>query len=125
MYKYKSKRLTITPGIRYESIKLERDDYGKSNPLRNKDELSNRQNKVSVFIPGIGINYSFNNKISMFGGLHKGYSPPGSSVGQKAEESVNLEIGTRLSYKNINSELIFYQNNYTNLLGNDLAATVQ
>ena len=32
MYKYKSKRLTITPGIRYESIKLERDDYGKSNP---------------------------------------------------------------------------------------------
>ena len=123
MYKYKSKRLTITPGIRYESIKLERDDYGKSNPLRNKDEVSNRQNKVSVFIPGIGINYSFNNKISMFGGLHKGYSPPGNSVGQKAEESVNLEIGTRLSYKNINSELIFYQNNYTNLLGNDLAAT--
>ena len=59
----------------------------------------------------------------MFGGLHKGYSPPGNSVGQKAEESVNLEIGTRLSYKNINSELIFYQNNYTNLLGNDLAAT--
>ena len=80
MYKYKSKRLTITPGIRYESIKLERDDYGKSNPLRNKDEVSNRQNKVSVFIPGIGINYSFNNKISMFGGLHKGYSPPGLSL---------------------------------------------
>ena len=59
----------------------------------------------------------------MFGGLHKGYSPPGSSEGQKAEESINLEIGTRLSYKKFNSELIFYQNNYTNLLGNDLAAT--
>ena len=123
MYKYKLKRFTITPGIRYESIDLERNDYGKSNPQRNKNEVSYRQNKVSVFIPGFGLNYSFNNNVSMFGGLHKGYSPPGSSEGQKAEESINLEIGTRLSYKKFNSELIFYQNNYTNLLGNDLAAT--
>ena len=123
MYKYKLKRFTITPGIRYESIDLERNDYGKSNPQRNKNEVSYRQNKVSVFIPGFGLNYSFNNNVSMFGGLHKGYSPPGSSEGQKAEESINLEIGTRLSYKKFISELIFYQNNYTNLLGNDLAAT--
>ena len=123
MYKYKLKRFTITPGIRYESIDLERNDYGKSNPQRNKNEVSYRQNKVSVFIPGFGLNYSFNNNVSMFGGLHKGYSPPGSSEGQKAEESINIEIGTRLSYKKFNSELIFYQNNYTNLLGNDLAAT--
>lgn len=123
MYKYKLKRFTITPGIRYESIDLDRNDYGKSNPQRNKNEVSYRQNKVSVFIPGFGLNYSFNNNVSMFGGLHKGYSPPGSSEGQKAEESINLEIGTRLSYKKFNSELIFYQNNYTNLLGNDLAAT--
>ena len=123
MYKYKLKRFTITPGIRYESIDLERNDYGKSNPQRNKNKVSYRQNKVSVFIPGFGLNYSFNNNVSMFGGLHKGYSPPGSSEGQKAEESINLEIGTRLSYKKFNSELIFYQNNYTNLLGNDLAAT--
>ena len=123
MYKYKLKRFTITPGIRYESIDLERNDYGKSNPQRNKNEVSYRQNKVSVFIPGFGLNYSFNNNVSVFGGLHKGYSPPGSSEGQKAEESINIEIGTRLSYKKFNSELIFYQNNYTNLLGNDLAAT--
>ena len=123
MYKYKLKRFTITPGIRYESIDLERNDYGNSNPQRNKNEVSYRQNKVSVFIPGFGLNYSFNNNVSMFGGLHKGYSPPGSSEGQKAEESINIEIGTRLSYKKFNSELIFYQNNYTNLLGNDLAAT--
>lgn len=123
MYKYKLKRFTITPGIRYESIDLDRNDYGKSNPQRNKNEVSYRQNKVSVFIPGFGLNYSFNNNVSMFGGLHKGYSPPGSSEGQKAEESINLEIGTRLSYKKFISELIFYQNNYTNLLGNDLAAT--
>lgn len=123
MYKYKFKGLTITPGIRYESIELSRNDYGKSNPLRNLNEVSYRNNSVSVFIPGIGFNYTFNNKFSIFSGIHKGYSPPGNSEGQKAEESVNLELGGRFSINNINAEIIAYQNNYSNLLGNDLAAT--
>ena len=123
MYKYKINRLTVSPGIRFESIKLLRDDFGKSNPLRNPSDISSRENKVSVFIPGIGLNYTFNNKISLFGGLHKGYSPPGSSVGQKAEESINLELGTRLTLNKLNAELIVFQNDYSNLLGNDLAAT--
>ena len=123
MYKYKHKGFTITPGIRYESIKLERDDWGKSNPSRNKSDLSSRENNVSVLIPGIGMNYNLNNKVSIFGGIHKGYSPPGNSDGQKAEQSLNTELGARLSVNNVNSEIIFFQNNYSNLLGNDLAAT--
>ena len=123
MYKYKIKGLTISPGIRYESIKLFRDDFGKSNPLRNSSDVSSRENKVSVFIPGIGFNYTINNKISVFSGIHKGFSPPGNSVGQKAEESVNLEAGVRFSVNKFSAELIAYQNDYSNLLGNDLAAS--
>ena len=123
MYKYKYNEFTITPGIRYESIKLERNDWGKSNPSRNESGLSYRENNISVLIPGIGLNYNLNNKISIFGGIHKGYSPPGSSDGQKAEESLNSELVARLAFNNVNSEIIFFQNNYSNLLGNDLAAT--
>ena len=123
MYKYKIKGLTISPGIRYESIKLSRDDFGKSNPLRDSSDVSSRENKVSVFIPGIGFNYTINNKISVFSGIHKGFSPPGNSVGQKAEESVNLEVGVRFSVNKFSAELIAYQNDYSNLLGNDLAAS--
>ena len=123
MYKYKFKGLTISPGLRYESIKLERDDFGKSNPLRNIENLSTRENKVSVLIPGVGFNYTFSNNLSVFGGIHKGYSPPGSSDGQKAEESVNSELGIRFSTKKLNGEIIAYRNDYSNLLGNDLAAT--
>ena len=123
MYKYKYNEFTITPGIRYESIKLERNDWGKSNPSRNESGLSYRENNISVLIPGIGLNYNLNNKISIFGGIHKGYSPPGSSDGQKAEESLNSELGARVAFNNVNSEIIFFQNNYSNLLGNDLAAT--
>ena len=105
------------------TIKLERNRLGKSNPLRNESDLSYRENNISVLIPGIGLNYNLNNKISIFGGIHKGYSPPGSSDGQKAEQSINSELGARLSFNNVNSEIIFFQNNYSNLLGNDLAAT--
>ena len=123
MYKYKIKGFTVSPGLRYESITLARDDFGKNNPLRNINDLSSRENKVSVFIPGIGVNYTINNKFSIFGGIHKGYSPPGSSIGQKAEESLNLELGSRFSINKINAEIIAYQNDYSNLLGNDLAAT--
>ena len=123
MYKYKLKGLTISPGLRYESIKLGRDDFGKSNPLRNIENLSTRENKVSVLIPGVGFNYTFSNNLSVFGGIHKGYSPPGSSDGQKAEESVNSEFGIRFSIKKLNGEIIAYRNDYSNLLGNDLAAT--
>ena len=123
MYKYKFKGLTISPGLRYESIKLGIDDFGKSNPLRNIESLSTRENKVSVLIPGLGFNYTFGNNLSVFGGIHKGYSPPGSSDGQKAEESVNSELGIRFSTKKLNGEIIAYRNDYSNLLGNDLAAT--
>ena len=123
MYKYKLKGLTISPGLRYESIKQGRDDFGKSNPLRNIENLSTRENKVSVLIPGVGFNYTFSNNLSVFGGIHKGYSPPGSSDGQKAEESVNSEFGIRFSTKKLNGEIIAYRNDYSNLLGNDLAAT--
>ena len=44
MYKYKIKDFTITPGIRYESIKLERNDYGKSNTTRDLNDVSFRKN---------------------------------------------------------------------------------
>lgn len=123
MYKYKFKNLTVTPGLRYESMTLSRDDYGKTNPTRNLNDLSSRENKVSVFIPGVGLNYTFSNTLSVFGGIHKGFSPPGNAVGQKAEESINLEAGVRLSYKKLDAEIIAYRNDYSNLLGNDLAAS--
>jgi len=123
MYKYKIKGFTVSPGLRYESILLGRDDFGKNNSERILIDRFSSKNKVSILIPGIGINYTFNNKFSIFGGIHKGYSPPGSSVGQKAEESVNLELGGRFSIHKLNAEIIAYQNDYNNLLGNDLAAT--
>ncbi|MGF1559532.1 MAG: TonB-dependent receptor family protein [Flavobacteriaceae bacterium] len=122
LYKLKYRDLTLTPGIRYENIALGRTDYGVSDLSRTGINLAERENQVNVFIPGIGFNYNFQN-ISLFGGLHKGFSPPSNEVGENPEESVNYELGTRFSYAGFSGEFVGFYNDYSNLLGSDLAAT--
>ena len=123
LYKLKYNNWTFTPGIRYEDIALERENFGTNDPNRNGTDLSTRENSVSVVIPGIGIHYKLNNLTSIFAGIHKGFSPPGNQVGQKPEESINYEVGTRFNYKGLRSEVVAFYNDYSNLLGSDLAAT--
>ena len=123
MYKYKNKAFTFTPGLRFESINLKRYDYGKSNSTRDESNLLTRENKVSTLIPGVGMNYTFSRNFSVFGGIHRGFSPPSNSTGQRPENSTNMELGTRFSVNKIRGEFILYQNNYKNLLGSDLAAS--
>ena len=123
LYTVKIENLTLTPGLRYENITLTRTDYGTDDPLRTGQDLSVRENSVDVWIPGIGANYRFNNNVSLFGGVHKGFSPPSNTLGQNPEESINYELGSRFSYKGFNGEVIGFYNDYQNLLGSDLAAT--
>ena len=123
LYKYKIKGLTLTPGIRYEHIALSRKDYGKADPNRLGSAMTTRENTVDVLIPGIGFNYNFLKNLSLFGGVHKGFSPPGNKTGEKAEESINYELGSRFLKGRLRGELIGYFNNYSNLLGSDLAAS--
>jgi len=122
LYKYKFGGLTLTPGIRYENINLQREDWGKSDVDRLAD-ASIRENQINVFIPGIGFNYSIDQNLSIFGGVHKGFSPPGSAPGEEAERSVNYEIGSRFGIGRFRGELIGFFNDYSNLLGSDLAAS--
>ena len=123
LYKLKYNNITITPGIRYEDIVLERTDFGYDDLNRTGVDLSSRENKVSIFIPGIGFNYKFNNSTSVFGGVHKGFSPPGNTVGQESEESINYELGSRFNFKGLRGEVVGFYNDYSNLLGSDLAAS--
>ena len=121
-YKFKYDNLTLTPGIRYENMALGRVNFGSDDPDRTGVDLSERENQVDIFIPGMGFNYNFPN-ISIFGGVHKGFSPPGNQEGEKPEESVNYELGTRFSYGGFSGELVGFFNDFSNLLGSDLAAT--
>ena len=122
-YKMKYKRLTVTPGLRYEHLQLGRDDYGNNNPNRIESQLSTKRNTVTVFIPGVGINYTVNNSLAIFSGVHKGFSPPGPSLEERPEESINYELGTRFGLGPLRGEVIGFYNAYSNMLGSDLAAS--
>ena len=123
LYTLKIENLTLTPGLRYENITLTRTDYGTNDPNRTGQDLAIRENNVNVWIPGIGANYRFSNYISVFGGVHKGFSPPSNTPGQNAEESINYELGSRFGFKGFSGELVGFYNDYQNLLVSDLAAT--
>ncbi|GGD92164.1 TonB-dependent receptor family protein [Planktosalinus lacus] len=123
LYKVVFNGLTLTPGVRYETITLTRNDYGKEDPTRLGTDLTIKENNVNVWIPGIGANYKFNNALSLFGGVHKGFAPPGTTEGSDSEESINLELGSRFNFNGLRGELVGFYNDYDNLLGSDLAAS--
>ncbi len=123
LYKLTWNKLTVTPGLRYENMTLMKKDYGKNDSDRTGIDLTTRENEVDVVIPGIGANFKFSNDLSIFGGVHRGFSPPGNQDGSDPENSTNYELGGRFSFAGITGELVGYYNDYTNLLGSDLAAT--
>jgi len=123
LYKVTFDKLTLTPGLRYENMTLGRIDYGKNDYSRIGVDLKTRENKVDVFIPGIGANYRFSNQLSLFGGVHKGFAPPGNTEGTNPEKSINIELGGRFDFNGLKGELVGYYNDYDNLIGSDLAAS--
>ena len=110
----------FTPGLRYETIDLERIDYARTDPARGT-AIATIDTSVGVLVPGLGISYTPGTAASVFGGVHKGFAPPGPGLAAetKAEESINYEVGTRLEGRAISGEIIGFFNDYSNLLGRD------
>ncbi len=121
-YKAKYGNLSVIPGIRYENISINREDFGKNDPGRTGSELKTSSNTVDVFIPGLGINYDIDQDLNVFAGIHKGFSPPGSAEGTEPEESINYELGSRFGLNGLQGQVVGFFNDYSNLLGADLAA---
>ncbi|MEX2400476.1 MAG: TonB-dependent receptor [Rhodothermales bacterium] len=115
-------RVTIQPGLRYEDITIRREDYGKADPGRTGANLTERENNVDVWIPGLGVSAEIWPDATLFGGVHRGFAPPGSKEGTNPEKSVNYEIGVRYQEGARRAEVAFFYNDFANLLGTDLAA---
>ena len=113
-------RWTFVPGLRYESIDLTRVDYSRSDPGRTAPTRV-RENHVSTLIPGIGMSFAARPSIQLFGGVHRGFSPPGpgSADFTRLEESINYELGVRAHHNALRGELVSFFNDYDNLLGTD------
>ena len=92
-------RWIMTPGLRIESIDFLRTDYGKNDPDRTGDNLLEKQNSATELLPGIGLGYALSSRWNVFGGVHKGFAPPGPGQDPvtKPEESWNYELGVRFT----------------------------
>lgn len=116
-------RWTVIPGIRYENIDLTRTDFSKTDPGRTSPTRV-RTNTVEVVIPGVGINFDAGQKVRLFGGVHKGFSPPGPGSNEftEAEDSINYELGFGLGQPGFKTQLVAFYSDYGNLLGADTLA---
>lgn len=114
-------RFTVTPGLRFEHIDLTRTDYLRGDTDRTGVGSTTRESSIDVIVPGIGIMYSVNPRLSVFAGAHRGFAPPGpgSNSDTDAEESVNYETGMRFDSEPVSVQLVGFFNDYSNLLGRD------
>lgn len=105
---------TVTPGLRYESIDQMRTRFndGESRTFRDS-----RDNHTSVLLPGLGAIYRINDNLSLVAGVHKGFTAPSNSPGVREEEAINSEFGMRYSSANTRVEVMAFNSNYDNLLG--------
>lgn len=124
-YDIQYKSLKLSPGFRVEKIEFELQNFGNSDNGRTGLALRSATNDMSILLPGIGFNYEINPGMKAFGGIHRGFSPPGmpslnSSDGQaKVETSINYELGYSYEKAGFNFELTGFLNEYDNILGTD------
>lgn len=120
------KGLTISPGIRYENIDLTLKNYGILDNNRLGTNVQTASNSISIVLPGIGFSYDFSKGMNVFGGVHKGFSPPGvpvitatPSTQAQTEIAVNYEIGYRYNIGFFRLQATGFFSDYENILGSD------
>ena len=124
-YDLSIKGLKVSPGIRFEKINFDFQNYGNADNARMGTALKTAENGLAILLPGVGFNYRFNESFNILGGIHRGFSPPGmpsvtSSTGQaKMESSTNYELGYHLDKGGFSAKMIGFFNNYANILGSD------
>lgn len=100
--------VTVTPGIRVEVIRSESDDA-----LAGTKSLG----KVDMPLPGVGVHWAVWNKLGLFAGVYRGFSPPAPGQPQLAlpELTANFEYGARWSRRDERLEVVGFFNDYANL----------
>jgi Fe(3+) dicitrate transport protein len=119
-----SERLAATPIVRIEHIRNDRIFYADNNSS-NADSGRIPANFTEV-IPGIGVTYKLHENTVIYGGVHRGFSPPrvedaisgtGTVVDLRADRSINAELGIRSSLsERISIDATAFRNDFSNLV---------
>lgn len=109
--------LTLRPGVRFEHLDFEFDDY-RSNTSRDGD--------LNVWSGGVGFTYEICETDTLFGGIYRGVSTPSPNgytdpdpVDQTDEEtSISYELGWRFNNadRHLGFELVGFYTDFDNLL---------
>lgn len=111
-------RLSALFGLRYENIELGRDNFGRTDPTRTGANLRTVRNRLDILLPSLGVDYRLTDNLSVFGGVHRGFSPPSNgSADAEPETSLGYEAGARLSSGGLFTRATFFFNDYQNLIG--------
>jgi Fe(3+) dicitrate transport protein len=114
--------LTLTPGLRYETIDLKRTNYALTNPGRTAPTSINRS-EVDVWIPGMSATWQASPEWRLIAGVHRGFSNPAPGSTTDPETSWSYEAGVRYSRGAASFEAIGFFNDYSNLVGTCTAST--
>ena len=114
--------LIINAGLRYEDMKIERNDWGKTDPER-LGTPSHKVNELDVVLPSLALTYRMTDELVLLGGVQKGFAPPApGNEDATNEESMNYEFGARFNNDNVNIEAILFLSDYDNMHGNCTAS---
>ena len=130
--------LSLSPGIRFESIDAGFDDYSESRDIVETElELAQLRSEISLsesnserydeFVPGVAFMYDLGATNQLFGGAHRGISIPGprsaSRVNESSrsgvEESFGLELGIRNQDGPSSSELVWFSTDFERVIGTE------
>lgn len=116
---------SFSPGLRLERIDFERTDFDAADPQRAAGPVGLRQSDVAALMPGMGAQYQFRPHLRLFGGLHRGFAPPGPSDDDRTdpEQSLNYEAGVRYGESPLSLQAVAFYSDYENLLGRDTTSS--
>ncbi len=101
-------RWTIAPGLRVEVI---------DTSFRDVQTGETRDRLDTVVLPGLSTHVFATRWLGLFAGVHRGFSPvtPGQSSTVRPEDSLNYEVGARVTHPSVTAEAVGFVSDYRNL----------
>lgn len=101
-------RWTLAPGVRVEAVET---------TFVDRIAVASFDNDYTEVLPGFGASFALRDALTLFAGVHKGFSPatPGRDPDVEPEEAVNWEGGLRWSGAPGRVEAVLFYSDYSNL----------
>ncbi len=114
-------RVGVTPGLRFEQVRFRRANrlFGPA-----QADTATGATSLTTAIPGLGLTWLPSDRLTLFAGVHRGFSPPrtedivdnsGQAVDIDTESSWNYELGARAGFGDAGAfEATYFRMDFSN-----------